>query len=152
MPAIQTTYTENIAKAVPGHVADMRAAVMASRDVEPSGGIGFGVAVFQGTAAKQITTKASGATETASAFVGITVRDRSVTTGDAYSQRESARVMQQGAIWVTAAVQVAAGDPVCVTSAGAFSNVAGTNGVTIAGARFDTSTTGAGQLAVVVLK
>ena len=152
MPAIQTSYTENIAKGTPGHVVDMRAAVMASRDVEPSGGIGFGVAVFQGTADKQITTKAAGAAEAAGKFVGITARDRSVTTGDAYIQRESARVMQQGAMWVTAAVQVAAGDPVCVTSAGVFSNVAGTNGVTITGARFDTSTTGAEQRAVVVLK
>lgn len=152
MPAIQTTYSENIPKAVAGAMADMRAKTLASRDVEPVGGIGFGVAVFQGTADKQIILKAAGATEVASDFVGITVRDRSVRTGDAYVQRESARVMQQGAIWVNAAVQVAAGDPVAVTSAGVFSNVAGTNGVVLANARWDTSTTGTNQLAVVALK
>lgn len=157
MPAIQTTYTENIAKAVPGHVADMRAATIASRDVEPLGGIGFGVAVFQGTAAKQITTKGAGAAEAEGKFVGITVMDRSAVgvaggNGNNYAQGESARVLQIGPIWVTAAVQVAAGDPVAVTSAGAFSNAAGTNGVVLAGARWDTSTTGTNQLAVVVLK
>lgn len=152
MPAIQTTYSENIPKALAGVIADMRGAVLISRDVEPVGGMGFGVAAFQGTADKQITTKAAGATEIAGAFVGITVRDRSVRTGDAYVQRESARLAEKGPIWVNAAVQVAAKDPVAVTSAGVFSNVAGTNGFVIPNARWDTSTTGTNQLAVVVLK
>lgn len=149
--AIQTTYTENIAAGVAGHVPDMRAATIISRDVEPVGGMGFGVAAFQGTADKQITTKAAGAAEAAGEFVGITVLDRSVGTGNAYAQRESARVITQGPVMVMAAVAVAAGDQVAVTSAGAWSNVAGANGIVVANARWDTSTAGA-ALATVVLK
>jgi hypothetical protein len=149
MPAIQTTYTTEIAAGVAGHVADMRMAVMASRECDAA--IGFGLPVFQGTAPHSIRL-ASGSQETVSGFVGVSVRDRSVTTGDAYAIRETARVLQQGPIWVTAAVQVAAGDPVAVTSAGAWSNVAGTNGLVIPGARWDTSTTGTGQLAVIAIK
>lgn len=148
MPAIQTTYTENIPVAVAGHVADMRAAVMTSRECDVA--IGFGVPVFQG--AKNHSVKLKIDADTVTSFVGVTVRDRSVATGDAYSANETARVLQEGPIWVTASVQVAAGDPVAVTSAGVWSNAAGTNGLVIPGARWDTSTTGTGKLAKIVLK
>lgn len=60
------------------------------------------------------------------------------------------RVITKGDIWVTASVAVAAGDPVYLTAAGAFTNVA-TNNTAINGARWDTSTTAAAQLAVVRL-
>ena len=149
--AVQTSYSENIAAGVAGHVPDMRNATIISRDVEPVGGMAFGVAAFQGTADKQITTKAAGAAESASEFVGVTVLDRSVRSGNAYAQRESARVITQGPVMVTAGAAVAAGDQVAVTSAGAWSNVAGANGVVIAGARWDTSAAN-GALAVIVLK
>lgn len=152
MPAIQTSYSENIPKGAVGHVPDMRAAKFASRDVEPVGGMLFGAAAFQGTTDKQIIAKASGATEAAGKFVGIVARDRSVLTGDGFAQRESARVLQEGPIWLQAAVQVAAGDPVAVTSTGTWSNVAGTNGFVVPNARWDTSTVGTNQLAIAVLK
>ncbi|MNG38240.1 hypothetical protein D3C84_1258660 [compost metagenome] len=59
--------------------------------------------------------------------------------------------MTKGAIWVTASVQVAAGDPVYfVPATGLWTNVASGN-VLVAGARFDTSTTGTNQLAQVRL-
>lgn len=148
MPAIQTTYTENIPTAVVGHVADMRAAVMASRECDVA--FGFGLPAFQGAKAHSIKLKVDA--DTITTFVGITVRDRSIASGDAYATNETARVIQAGPVWVTAAVQVAAGDPVAVTSAGVWSNVAGTNGLVIDGARWDTSTTGTGQLAKIALK
>lgn len=147
MPAIQTTYTENMAAAVAGHVADMRAAVMASRECDVA--IGFGVPVFQGAAVHSAKLKVNADTNTT--FLGVTVRDRSVTTADAYAINETARILQTGPIWVAASVAVAAGDQVAVTSTGVWSNVAGTNGLVIDNARWDTSTSGA-ALAKIVLK
>lgn len=148
MPAIQTSYSETMVAGLPGHVADMRAAVMASRTCDVA--IGFGVPVFQGAGEHTVKLKVNA--DTATTFVGVTVRDRSVTSGDAYAANETARVLQEGPIWVTAAVQVAAGDPVAVTSAGVWSNVAGTNGLVIDNARWDTTTTGTGQLAKIAIK
>lgn len=147
MPAVQTTYSENMAAGVAGQVADMRAAVMASRECDAA--MGFGIPAFQGAAAHSVKLKVDA--DTTTTFVGVTVRDRSVTTGDAYAINETARILQQGPIWVAAAVAVAAGDPVAVTSTGTWSNVAGTNGLVITGARWDTTTSGA-ALAKIVLK
>lgn len=146
--ALQTNYPDTQPAAVVGMQATMLPATIISRNVEDAGGIAFGKPVFQGTTDKGIT-----ATSNAK-FVGITLLDRSATgvTGnpDAFPQRASARVITKGDIWVAASVAVAAGDPVYLTSAGAFTNVA-TNNTAITGARWDTSTTAAGQLAVVRL-
>ncbi len=147
MPAVQTTYTETMVVGVAGHVADMRAAVMASRECDVA--IGFGIPAFQGAAAHSVKLKVDA--DTITTFAGVTVRDRSVTTADAYAVRETARILQQGPIWVVASVAVAAGDPVAVTSAGVWSNVAGTNGLVINGARWDTAA-GIAGLAKIVLK
>ena len=147
MPAIQTTYVENIPVAVVGHPADMRAAVMASRECDVA--MNFGVPAFQGALPHSVKLKVDA--DTVTTFAGVTVRDRSVMTGDAYSVKETARILQQGPIWVNASVAVAAGDPVAVTQPGLWSNVAGTNGLVIPDARWDTTTAGAG-LAKIVLK
>ncbi|KWV17142.1 structural cement protein Gp24 [Xanthomonas translucens] len=146
--ALQTTYPDTQAPAVVGMQATMIPATIISRNVEDAAGITFGKAVYQGATDKGIT-----ATSNAK-FVGITLLDRSATgvTGnaDAFPQRASARVITDGDVWVTASVAVAAGDLVYLTSAGVFTNVA-TNNTAITGARWDTSTSAAGQLAVVRL-
>lgn len=148
MPAIQTTYPSNIPAALVGQVADMRAAVIRSVEVEAAT-LAFGVPVAQGTADRQGRLFTTG--DTVTDFIGASVRQRSVLEGDTYTQRESAGVLTKGPIWVTASVQVAAGDPVAVTSAGAWSNVAGANGIVVPNGRWDTSTSGAAQLAKLVL-
>lgn len=147
MPAVQTSYTETMVVGVAGHVADMRNAVMASRECDVA--TGFGVPVFQGAATHSVKLKVDADTNTT--FVGVTVRDRSVTTGDAYAIKETARVLQTGPIWVVSSVAVVAGDPVAVTSAGVWSNVAGTNGLVIDNARWDTAA-GIAGIAKIVLK
>lgn len=78
--------------------------------------------------------------------IGITVRDRSVrpATPDLFAQYESARILRKGVIWVTAAGTVAAGDPVYVTPAGAFTNADGDGYRKLIGARWENSRTGAG--------
>lgn len=148
--AVQTTYTSNIRAGLPGMIVDMIPKTLISRTVQAAGGLAFGIPVIQGTADKA--GRASTTGDTAANFVGISVRDRSVKAeANAYSQYESARVMTKGAIWVTASVQVAAGDPVYfVPATGVWTNVA-TDNVLVAGARFDTSTTGTNQIAQVRL-
>ncbi|HCF5160787.1 TPA: DUF2190 family protein [Pseudomonas aeruginosa] len=150
MPAVQTTYSENIRPGLPGMIVDMIPKTLISRTVEASAGLAFGIPVMQDTADKA--GRAPTAGDTAAKFVGISVRDRSVKAeANQYSQYESARVMTKGAVWVTASVQVAAGDPVYfVPATGVWTNVA-TSNVAVPGARFDTSTTGANQLAQVRL-
>lgn len=148
--AVQTTYNATQAAAVAGAPATMQPAIDISRNVENAEGIGFGVAVGQGTTPKGVVPFSS----TANKFVGITLLDRSAagTAGnpDSFPQRASARIRRKGDVWVVAAVAVAAGDPVYLTSAGAFTNVS-TSNTLVAGARFDTSTSANGQLAVVYL-
>ena len=151
MPAVQTNYAATLAPGVVGAQATMLPATIISRNVEPSAGLGFGVAVAQGTTDKGIVAFGGAANK----FVGITMLDRSAigtaAAPDSFAQRSSARVLTIGDIWVQASVQVAAGDPVYLVAAtGLFTNVA-TDNVAVLKARFDTSTTGANQLAVVRL-
>ena len=148
--AIQSSYSASIRAGLPGMIVDMIPKTLISRTVQAAAGLAFGVPVIQGTADKAGRAPAAG--DTAAKFVGISVRDRSVKAeGNAYSQYESARVMTKGAIWVNASVQVAVGDPVYfVPATGLWTNVA-TDNVLVAGARFDTSTTGINQIAQVRL-
>lgn len=141
--AVQTDYNDIQAPAVAGVQATMVPATIVSRNVEDAA-IGFGVPVSQGANDK-------GAVAFAGDFVGITLLDRSAAgEGDTFRVGDSARVMTEGDIWVTASVAVDAGDAVYVVPAGgAFTNVETANTL-IPGARWETSTT-AGQLAVIRL-
>lgn len=151
MPAVQTNYAATLSPGVVGAQATMLPATIISRNVEPANGLAFGVAVAQGATDKGIVAFGGAANK----FVGITMLDRSAVgtaaAPDSFAQRSSARVMTIGDIWVQASVQVAAGDPVYLVAAtGLFTNAA-TDNVAVPNARFDTSTTGANQLAVVRL-
>lgn len=143
--AIENPYGATLAPAVAGAQATMIPATIISRNVQAAGGIPFGVAVSQGATDKAVV---AGGT----AYVGITLLDRSAegttTTPDGFGQYDSARIITKGDVWVVATVAVTAGQPVTFSGAGAFSN---TGGTTIPNARWDTSTTAAGQLAVVRL-
>ncbi|MFC4729100.1 structural cement protein Gp24 [Coralloluteibacterium thermophilus] len=141
--ALQTDYNETQPAAIAGAQATMIPATIISRNVEGAP-IGFGVAVSQGAADKGIV---AGGAE----FVGITLLDRSAAgENDTFRVGDSARVLTKGDIWVVAAGAVNAGDAVAVGSNGAFS-AAGEEDTAIPGARWDTSTTAAGQLAVIRL-
>lgn len=144
--ALQTNYPDIQPAATRGMQATMIPSTIISRTVEDVAGLAFGLAVAQGGTDKGIVTFGGANLK----FVGITLLDRSATGLDLFPQRASARVITKGDIWVTASVAVAAGDPVYLTAAGAFTNVA-TNNTAITGARWDTSTTAAAQLAVVRL-
>lgn len=142
--AVQSTYNTTQAAAVAGARATMIGATVISRNVETAA-IGFGKPVAQGTAEKGVIAFAG------TGFVGITLLDRSAAgDNDTFRVGDSARIMTKGDVWVNASLAVAAGNPVYLTTAGAFTNVVGTDNVAIAGARWDTSTTAAG-LAVIRL-
>lgn len=137
--AIQTTYATNMAAALVGMIADSGPNDLFSRDVEASGGIGFGVPVIQGTADNQCDEVSASTDE----VIGITVRDQS-TTNDEFAQYESALLMRVGPMWVTVtdAGGVDAGDDVWVlVSDGTFSNAdAGSDGsIKLPGCRWETS-------------
>lgn len=144
MPSVQTTYSDNIPAGAIGAQATELPAKFISRNVEPSAGIAFGLAVIQGTEDKQCDAFAG-----TGPIIGITSRVRSVgaESPNSYAQYDSARIQTEGDIWVQASVAVDAGDNVYVTNAGAWTNSAGGN-TQLAGARWETSTTGAG-LAVI---
>ncbi|MCU9949847.1 hypothetical protein [Pseudomonas sp. PDM13] len=133
--AVQDTYSENMRPAVPGQLVDSSPKTLISRTVEDANGIGFGLPAFQGTSDKGI--KNSG---TATQFVGITVRERSLRAeADGFKQYDSARLITEGPVWVAAPGAVSAGGTVTL------------GGVLIPGARYDTSTTAAGQVVQVRL-
>lgn len=148
--ATQTTYAATIPAGPVGFVSNMQHAVFITRNVEDVAGVAFGKPVSQSVADKGC--KAFAANDTTSKFLGITALTRDATGDDKFVQRESARIMTKGPMRVLAAVQVAAGDPVAVTSAGEFSNAAGTGGLVIPGARWDESTTGTNQVAQITIK
>lgn len=132
--AVQTTYSENIPAGVPGAIVDMIPKTLISRTVEPAAGIAFGLPVYRGANDKGVV-----ATGTAANYVGFTVLDRSVREGNQFSQYESARIMTDGALWITAPAAVADGAAVVI------------GGVTIPGAFYQTTTTAANQLAQIRL-
>lgn len=110
-----------------------------SRTIEDAAGIAFGLAVAQGTNDKGIRAVTTGDTD----FVGITVLDR--TAGDLingkFVQYESARVLEEGVIWVEVTEAVKAGDAAAVDLATGKFNKAG---AAMAGARFETSAASGG--------
>ncbi len=148
--AIENSHREEQVAAIAGAPATMIGATDLSRNVEAAAGIGFGKAVAQGSADKGIVPLLTASNR----FVGITLLDRSATgvpgNPDAFPQYSMARVRRKGDVWVVAAVAVAAGDPVYVTSVGDFTNVEGGNTL-IERARWETSTAANGRLAVIRL-
>lgn len=87
-----------------GQLADMVPSTLISRTVEDSAGISFGLPVKQGT-----NDNGCAAGVAANDFLGITVREAG---RDGFAQYESARLITQGTIWLTAAGAISAGDRV----------------------------------------
>lgn len=141
MPTVQLNYNSRLSNGQVGQIADLGESNVISRDVQPVGGIGFGVPVIQGTGENQCTVGAAGN------FLGITVRDPAVdaTANDRYVQNSNASIMTRGVIWVTAGEAVSFGDVVYRTSAGVLNKTSSGNTL-IAGARWE-STVGSGALA-----
>lgn len=127
-------------KGVAGAIANTENSNIISRTVEDAAGIAFGLAVAQGVNDKGCRIATTGDT----AFVGVTVLDRTASDlqgNGKFSQYESARVMEEGVIWVEVTEAVKAGDAAAVDLAtGKFNK----SGAAMAGARFDTSAASGG--------
>lgn len=114
---VQSTYRTGIRKGIPGMVSDQVGYDAITRICQDSAGIGFGVAVSQGSTDKAATI---GGTK----FLGITMRDITLVPGvandpnsdtlspvDVYPQYLNMGIMTRGHIWVVAHADVAGGDP-----------------------------------------
>lgn len=146
MAVVQSTYNERQPAAVAGMIANMNGSKVDTRIIETAAGIGFGLAVSQGSADKGAVIGGALAD-----FVGLTVRDVTLVhaTPDKYAQYDNAGIMSEGDMWVTAGAAVSAGDPVHYNATtGALSNTGGSGPVV--GARWMTSAA-SGELAVVRL-
>lgn len=144
----QTTYRDLMRVGFPGQRASAVPATFISATVENAEGLDFGVAVAQGADDRGCIPFAAGET-----ILGISVRDRSLdaNTPDEFGQYDTARIMTEGEILVTVAVEVAAGDPVWVRpSNNTFQQDNSNSAVQIANALYVTSASAEG-LAVVRL-
>lgn len=144
--AVQTSYTERMQPGRPGLIVGSDYNTDTG-NVETVAGIGFGLAVSQGSADKGVVIGGALA-----GFRGITVRDVTLESDqlDKYARYQSAGILTRGKIWVTPAVSVVAGDPVHYVSAtGVFTNTGDIGPIT--GARYVSSAAGTGDLAVVEL-
>jgi hypothetical protein len=144
MSFVQTTYTENPAAAVAGMPADADYSAD-TRIVETAAGIGFGVAVSQGTADKGALVGGA----SAAVFAGVSIRDKTVvntTTPDLYTENANMGVMTRGDIWVTVGGDVVAGgDATFVATTGVLSSAAASGSqFAIAGGRWMTSASSGG--------
>ena len=145
--AVQTSYTATHAAALEGMEGDTDASGThnVSRTCEAT--VGYGKAVSQGAGDHGVVPFASAVTK----FLGVTVRDQAVdpTSPNGFRQYDTAPVKRRGTIWVVVSAPVAAGDPVYLTAAGAFTNIS-TSNTLVTGARFDT-TAASGALALLRL-
>ena len=127
-------------KGVAGAIANTENSNIISRTVEDAAGIAFGLAVAQGVNDKGCRIATTGDTD----FVGITVLDRTASDlqgNGKFSHYESARILEEGVIWVEVTEAVKAGDAAAVDLATGKFNKAG---AAMAGARFETSAASGG--------
>ena len=142
MPTIQSTYTATHARWAEGLVLNSEPHVIVSRLAEDVEGIGFGKVCVQGTADNQVVDS-----EATVKFAGIAVLDPTQ-PADTYAQYATVAVMKKGVIVVQASEAVAVGDPVYYTPATGVLSKTSTSNTLIAGATWDTSTSGAGLAAL----
>lgn len=142
MPTIQSTYNATHARWYEGMVLNQEPADIVTRVAEDAEGIGFGKVAVQGTADNQVVDS-----EATVKFVGIAVADPGQ-PADIYAQYANVAVMKRGVIVVQASEAVAVGDPVYYTPASGVLSKTATSNTLIAGAQWDTSTSGAGLAAL----
>lgn len=135
MPTVQSSYVATMPAYTLGQVSRTGLQDTITRECEPAGGIGFGLAVVQGTADHQAKLGAAGV------FIGITVKDITLDSSrsDKYAQYDSMAVLTKGVIAVTAGEDVVAGDVVYRTSTGTLNKTSSGNTL-IANARWETTT------------
>jgi len=146
---VQSTYTRYQPVGQPGMLADETNFVADTKVVETAAGVGFGLAVSQGTGDR-------GCIIGGSNFVGVTRADQTlaqaggITSVDVYLQYDNAAVVSMGDIWVNCYASVT---PATTVTFSASTGQLGLAGTTITHARWMTSAAGsAGTPVVAVLR
>lgn len=139
---VQSNYSNSVPTGYAGMVYDGEPSNRISRTIEDASGIAFGKACFRGSGDHGCT-----ATPAANKFLGILIADAGQVPGtgetaDTLAQYRTGALLNEGVIWVSAAVAVNQGDPAYVTSGGAITN--SSSGNTAIPARFDGTTSGSG--------
>lgn len=127
MPVVQSTYSNSFLAGRPGQIANGETGNRISRTVEDSAGIPFGRAAFRGSGDHGVT-----ATPASGTFMGVTIADVGDQalpgqTADVYQQYQTAGLLFEGVIWVTAGSNTTDGAAAFVTSAGAFTTASSGN-------------------------
>ena len=121
MAVLQGSFGEEIATGYPGMEADGELSNPITRTLEVAS-CGFGKAVYRGANDRgAVTTPAAGA------LLGFTIKNPGLPVtadrpADAFARGDNLRIKNRGKIWVLAGANVADGDPVYVTAAGAITN------------------------------
>lgn len=100
MSVLQSNFTETVAKAYAGMVANGETSNRISRTVEDAAGIAFGKPVYRGSGDHGCT----GTVGTLATFLGFTIATSALapsTDADEYQQYDNAAIMTSGAIYVT---------------------------------------------------
>lgn len=117
----QTDYAERMGPPSPGTIAGSRHDVIHGI-VETEAGIGFGLAVSQGSESDAGTVLGG----TLAGFKGVSVKDITQPNGDKYMPPATIAICAKGNIWVKATAAVAANDPVHFNgTTGEFTNTGG---------------------------
>lgn len=144
MGNVQPNYNKTQSIGFEGARADMRSFEVVSRLCQPAS-IAFGKAVIRGTADNQVTIGGAGS------FVGLSYRDITLPAenADVYKTGDTVGVMTRGTMYAVPTANVADGDPVYYTAAGALTNASSGNTL-IPNAVWET-TAASGNIAVVRL-
>jgi len=147
MAVLQSTFVEDPAYAYAGMEADGELSNIITRTLE-SATCGFGKAVYRGTNDRGVVT-----TPAAGTLLGFTIANKGLPVtaaraADTFITGDSLRIKNRGKLWVSAAVAVADGDPVYVTSAGAITNSSSGN-TAATGWEFDETIAAAGLARIV---
>lgn len=124
MSVLQSNFTETVAKAYAGMVANGETSNRISRTVEDAAGITFGKPVYRGSGDHGATATVG----TLATFLGWTIATSALapsTDADEYQQYDNAAIMTSGAIYVPVKGTVADGTAITVGTGGGAADLIG---------------------------
>lgn len=124
MSVLQSNFTETVAKAYAGMVANGETSNRISRTVEDAAGIAFGKPVYRGSGDHGCT----GTVGTLATFLGWAIATSALapsTDADEYQQYDNAAIMTGGAIYVPVKGAVADGAAITVGTGGGAADLIG---------------------------
>ncbi len=124
MDELQTSYTETVAKAYAGMIANGETSNRISRTCETAAGIGFGLPVYRGTGDHGCVSTVG----TLATFLGWTVATSALgpsTDADEYQQYDNVTILTSGAIYVAVKGVVTDGAALTVGTGGGAADLVG---------------------------